>query len=101
LSNNIFLCKHWAETLFACTDDLAIAQAINEIEQELQEERGSLFKPENMLAMDLNDIDSNLKSISPTLDDYAVHATGDAATAEGARTNLNAEDPLNHSSGAC
>jgi hypothetical protein len=49
----------------------------------LQEERGSLFKPENMLAMDLNDIDSNLKAISPTLDDYAVHATGDAATAEG------------------
>jgi hypothetical protein len=51
--------------------------------------------------MDLNDIDSNLKAISPTLDDYAVHATGDAATAEGTRTNLGAENDINHNFSVC
>lgn len=65
-------------------DDIAIAEAIHEVEQELQgEERKSLFKPEDVLTMDLNDIDSNLKQISPTLDDYMANATGDAATVEG------------------
>lgn len=65
------------------SDDIAIAEAIHEVEQELQEERKSLFKPEDVLTMDLNDIDSNLKQISPTLDDYMANANGDAATAEG------------------
>lgn len=62
---------------------MAIAAAINEIESELQTERRSLFNPEDILELDMNEIDSNLQQLSPTKDDYASRYARDAATAEG------------------
>lgn len=64
-------------------DDIAISEAINEIEEELLHERRSLFDTEHIMDVDLNDIDANLKQISPTEDDFIIHSARDAASAEG------------------
>ena len=62
-------------------DDIAISEAINEIEEELLHERRSLFDTEHIMDVDLNDIDANLKQISE--DDFIIHSARDAASAEG------------------
>ena len=65
------------------TDDVAIAEAIYEIESELKQDRKRLFSAEHVLDVDMNDIDANLKQISPTTEDYVLHSIRDSATAEG------------------
>eukprot|EP00428_Durinskia_dybowskii_P062799 CAMPEP_0170369186 /NCGR_PEP_ID=MMETSP0117_2-20130122/7850_1 /TAXON_ID=400756 /ORGANISM="Durinskia baltica, Strain CSIRO CS-38" /LENGTH=210 /DNA_ID=CAMNT_0010623891 /DNA_START=52 /DNA_END=684 /DNA_ORIENTATION=+ len=63
-------------------DDVAIAEAIYEIESELKQDRKRLFSAEHVLDLDMNDIDANLKQISPTTEDYVLHSIRDSATAE-------------------
>lgn len=71
--------------MFRIIDDIAIAEAINEIEEELKEKRPSLFNPSDMMDMDLNEIDANLKQISPTEDQFIIQSARDAASAEGTK----------------
>jgi hypothetical protein len=73
----------WSEKSAPFTDDIAIAEAINEIEEELKEKRPSLFNPSDMMNLDLNEIDANLKQISPTEDQFIIQSVRDAASAEG------------------
>lgn len=64
-------------------DDIAIAEAINEIERELNEDRKSFFDPDSALDVDLGEIDDNLKQITPSDGDFDASGKNDATSAEG------------------
>ena len=65
------------------SDDIAIAEAINEIESELNQEKQRLFSADHLLDVDMNDIDANLNEINPSTEDYVMPSGRDSATAEG------------------
>lgn len=64
-------------------DDIAIAEAINEIEMELNEDRRSFFDPNSALDVDLGEIDDKLKQVAPSDGDFEAQGKIDATSAEG------------------
>ena len=77
-------------------DDIAIAQAINEIEAELNEDesahRTSIFDADGV-DVDLNEIDADLQQISTKEIDFENQGKKDLTSAEGAWSNLPAPAP--------
>lgn len=69
-----------------CPDDIAIAQAINEIEAELNEDasahRTSIFDADGV-DVDLNEIDADLQQISTKEIDFENQGKKDLTSAEG------------------